>query len=161
MDVIQKRFPTLAVNIFNNLDGQSLVNFKDTNKENYEFMDQERFYWIRILKKYNDYFETSKESWKKSTSKIQARFVKKLAMATLNFFKTASIFMIDSFSPTINQLRSNSWRKYVWCTNTYVTVEWKQLWDSNFKYILVTSNFWPFYLLQWKSPLSLLSDFSS
>ena len=104
MDVIQKRFPTLAVNIFNNLDGQSLVNFKDTNKENYEFMDQERFYWIRILKKYNDYFETSKESWKMSTSKIQARFVKKLAMATLNFFKTASVFMIDSFSPTINQL---------------------------------------------------------
>ena len=84
MDVIQKRFPTLAVNIFNNLDGQSLVNFKDTNKENYEFMDQERFYWIRQLKKYSEYFETSKESWKISISKIQARFVKNLAVATLN-----------------------------------------------------------------------------
>ena len=52
MDFIVKRFPTLAVNIFNNLDDQSLVNFKDANRENYVFMDQERFYWIRILKKY-------------------------------------------------------------------------------------------------------------
>ena len=104
MDIIVRRFPILAVNIFNNLDDQTLVKFKEADRESFEFIIQERFYWIRILKKYNDYFETSKESWKKSTSKIQARFVKKLAMATLNFFKTASIFMIDSFSPTINQL---------------------------------------------------------
>ena len=76
------------------------------NKENYEIMDQERFYWIIILKKYNDYFETSKESWKMSTSKIQARFVKKLAMATLNFFKTAPVFMKSNFSPTTKKLTS-------------------------------------------------------
>ena len=63
MDVIQKRFPTLAVNILNNLDDKSLVKYKESNKENCEFLVQERFYWIRILKKYNRYFETSKESW--------------------------------------------------------------------------------------------------
>ena len=88
MDVLLRRFPTLAVNVINNLDDQSLVQFKDTNRENYEFMDKERFYWIRILKKYSEYFETNKESWTESISKIQAGFVKKLAMATLNFFKT-------------------------------------------------------------------------
>ena len=38
--------------------------------------------------KISKYFETNKESWMTSISKIQARFVKKLAMATLNFFKT-------------------------------------------------------------------------
>ena len=89
MDIIVRRFPTLAVNIINNLDDKSLVKFKDINRENHEFMDQERFYWIRILRKYSKYFETNKESWMMSISKIQARFVKKLAMATLNFFKTA------------------------------------------------------------------------
>ena len=88
MDVLLRRFPTLAVNVINNLDDQSLVKFKDANRENYEFMDKERFYWIRILKKYSEYFETNKESWTESISKIQAGFVKKLATATLNFFKT-------------------------------------------------------------------------
>ena len=67
-------------------------------------MDQERFYWIRILKKYSECFETSKESWKMSTSKIQARFVKKLALATLNFFETASLFFKNVFSPMTKQL---------------------------------------------------------
>jgi hypothetical protein len=104
MDVIVKRFPTLAVNILINLDDQSLVKVKDANRENYVFMDLERFYWIRILRKYNEYFDTSNESWKMSTSKIEARFVKKLAMAVLKFFKTASDFMKDSFSPTTKRL---------------------------------------------------------
>ena len=90
MDIIAKRFPHLAVNISNNLDDQSLVRFKEANRENSEFMIQNRFYWIRILKKYNDYFETSNESWKKSISKTPIEFVRKLAMAALNFFKTAS-----------------------------------------------------------------------
>ena len=104
MDFIVKRFPTLAVNIFSNLDDQSLVNFKDANRENYAFMDQERFYWIRQLKKYSEYFETSKESWKISISKIQARFVKNLAVATLKFFKTAPVFMKNHFSPPTKKL---------------------------------------------------------
>ena len=100
MDVIQKRFPTLAVNILNILDDQSLLKYKESNRENCEFLGQERFYWIRILKKYNEYFETSKESWKMSISKIKAGFVKKLAMATMNFFKTASVdFRKGHFHP--------------------------------------------------------------
>ena len=56
-----EKVPHLAVNIFNNIDDQSLVNFKDANRENNAFMDQERFYWIRILKKNSEYFETSKD----------------------------------------------------------------------------------------------------
>ena len=105
MDVIVKRFPILAMNISNNLDDQSLVIFKNANRENYEFMDQERFYWIRILRKYNEYFETSKESWKMSISKIKAGFVKKLAMATMNFFKTASVdFRKGHFHPKKDRL---------------------------------------------------------
>ena len=51
MDFIVRRFPILAENIINNLDDKSLVKFKDANRENHEFMDQERFYWIRILRK--------------------------------------------------------------------------------------------------------------
>ena len=63
MDVIQRRFPNLAGNILNSLDDQSLLKYRESDRENCEFISQERFYWIRILKKYNRYFETSKESW--------------------------------------------------------------------------------------------------
>ena len=87
MDVIQKRFPTLAVNILNILDDQSLLKYKESNRENCEFLGQERFYWIRILKKYNEYFETSKETWKKAIYKSPCRIVKKLAMADVTFIK--------------------------------------------------------------------------
>ena len=90
MDIIVKRFPVLVEKISNNLDNQSLVKFKKANRENVEFMIQNRFYWIRILKNYNAFFETSKESWKKSISKTPTEFIRQLAMAALHFFKTAS-----------------------------------------------------------------------
>ena len=91
MDIIARRFPHLAVNIANNLDDQSLVKFRKATGKNSEFQKQNRLYWIRILKKYKKtYFETSNESWKKAISKTPIEFVRKLAMAALNFFKTAS-----------------------------------------------------------------------
>ena len=62
-----------------------------SNKENCEFLVQERFYWIRILKKYNVlYFETSKETWKKAISKTPCGIVKKLATAVITFLKRDS-----------------------------------------------------------------------
>jgi hypothetical protein len=111
MDVIQIRFPTLAVKILNNLDDQFLLNYKESNRDNCEFLSHERFHWMRILKKYwkkyNKYFETCKESWTKAISKTPTGFVKKLAMAVFTFFKTVSSRFLkihfcpkeDKFSP--------------------------------------------------------------
>ena len=111
MDVIQKRFPILAVKILNNLDDQSLLKYKKSNRDNCEFLNQERFYWMRILtkyrKKYNEYFETCEEYWRKAISKTPTGFVKKLAIAVFIFFKTVSNGFLkihfcpkeDKFSP--------------------------------------------------------------
>ena len=88
MDVIQIRFPTLAVKILNNLDDQSLMKYKESNRDNCKFLGQERFYWIRVLKKFNKYFETSRETWRKAISQTSAGIVKKLAIAVFTFFKT-------------------------------------------------------------------------
>ena len=85
MDIIVRRFPTLAVKILNNLDDQSLVKFKEADRMSLEFIIQEKFYWIRILKKYHELFETRKESWNISISKTPTGFVKKLAMAVFNY----------------------------------------------------------------------------
>jgi hypothetical protein len=88
MDVIQIRFPTLAVKILNNLDDQSLIKYRKSNRDNWKFLDQERFHWIRILKKFNRYFETSRETWRKAISQTSAGIIKKLAIAVFTFFKT-------------------------------------------------------------------------
>ena len=105
MDIIIQRFPTLAVNILKNLDNQSLVKFKKANRDTFQFIIGERFYWIRILKEYNEHFETSKKSWKMAISKTPAEFIKKLAVAVMTFFKTMSkTFMKIHFSPEKYQL---------------------------------------------------------
>ena len=90
MDSIQLRFPTLAENILNRLEDQSLLKYQESSKNSYDFLNNEKFFWMRILKKYNKYFETSKESWKKAIHKTPTGVVKKLALAVLNFFSTES-----------------------------------------------------------------------
>ena len=46
--------------ILNNVDDRSLinfVNFKETSRDNDEMVKSERFYWIRIVKKYSGNFQ--------------------------------------------------------------------------------------------------------
>jgi hypothetical protein len=42
--------------ILNNVDARSLINFKETSRDNDEILKTERFYWIRMMKKYNGNF---------------------------------------------------------------------------------------------------------
>ena len=80
MDVIQRRFPNLAVNILNSLDDQSLLKYKESDRDNCEFISQERFYWIRILKKYSGNFKGFEESWNQVINKTSIDVVKQLAI---------------------------------------------------------------------------------
>ena len=57
MEEFSNRFPALIPMILKNVDDQSLVKFKETSREMSEFIVKDRFYWIRIMKKYNQHFE--------------------------------------------------------------------------------------------------------
>ena len=48
-----QRFPFVGEMILNNLDDQSLVRSKEISRKVSEFIRKERFYWIRIIQKYN------------------------------------------------------------------------------------------------------------
>ena len=52
METICKRFPHLAERIFDQVDDQSLNNCKEISEEVLEYLENERFFWIRIIKKY-------------------------------------------------------------------------------------------------------------
>ena len=52
-----RRFPFAGKLILNNLENQSLARSKETNRGINKFLENERFYWIRILKKYSKNFK--------------------------------------------------------------------------------------------------------
>ena len=83
MEIVSKRFSIASKMIFKNLDDQSLIRSKEASKNIAAFLENERFYWISIIKKYcaHGKFNWSKESWKEVVSKSPVGIVKELAGA--------------------------------------------------------------------------------
>ena len=75
MDVFCKRFPHVIKTVLKNLDNKSLSRTKRASKEICEFLDNERFYWVRIINKYSDNFEGFEESWKEDIYKTPIEIV--------------------------------------------------------------------------------------
>ena len=73
MENLHNRFPTLISKILENVDAESLVTFKSTNRQMHGFIVEERFYWIRIIKKYN-------EDWEQIINKTPIEALKELAV---------------------------------------------------------------------------------
>jgi ankyrin repeat protein len=86
MEEFSNRFPALIPMILKNVDDQSLVKFKETSREMSEIIVNERFYWIRILKKYNQNFEEFSNAWKLVIEKTSVAMVQKLALDVQKFF---------------------------------------------------------------------------
>ena len=87
MEEVCERFPVLNKEILNQLDNQSLVNFKETSRPIFKVMDQERRFWIRIIGKNNEYLESFSELWKKMIHKTPVEVIKDLALAVSLYFK--------------------------------------------------------------------------
>ena len=88
MDMLCKRFPLVKKRILKNLDDQSLARSKEANREVAEFLDNGRFYWIRIIKNYARNFEGFEESWMEVIRRTPLDIVKQLALAVEEFFKS-------------------------------------------------------------------------
>ena len=86
MDMLCKRFPLVKKKVLNNLDDQSLTRSKEVNRGIAESLEDERFYWIRIIKKYAGNFEGHEESWKEVIYKTPVDIIKQLAIAVKQFF---------------------------------------------------------------------------
>ena len=91
MEELGRRFPLISQIILNNVDDYSLVNFRKASRENTSFLDSERFYWIRNIKKYSANFEEFQDSWKKVINRTSVEFLKDLAIDVHSFFEGLSI----------------------------------------------------------------------
>ena len=88
MEEIFMRFPRVSQRILNNLDNQSLIRSKEVSRVIAEYVENEKFYWIRIIKKYAGNFEGFEESWKEVIRRTPLDIVKQLALTVEEFFKS-------------------------------------------------------------------------
>ena len=86
MEDLCQRIPCVAVMIFKNLNDQSLIKSKEASSELSQFMLNERFYWLRIIMKYNKNFLEYQALWKKFLEKTPVDIIQQIADAVQTFF---------------------------------------------------------------------------
>ena len=92
MEAICKRFPHLAQRIFDQVDDQSLNNCKEISQEVLEYLENERFFWIRIIKKYKGKLKDFPKLWKPVIDKTPTEIVKKIGIAVSQFFQAHHLY---------------------------------------------------------------------
>ena len=75
----------MAQKIISYVDNNTLINLKEAGRNNAVFLEKERFYWIRIIQRYNCLFGEFHEVWKKVVSKTHVGIIKELAFAVHQF----------------------------------------------------------------------------
>ena len=87
MEDILNRFPHLGKLTLNNLDNKSLINGKKASRDVSKFLENEKFFWVRILKRYHRNIDRFEESWKEVIKKTSFEMMKQLAVMVQNFFQ--------------------------------------------------------------------------
>ena len=100
MEVFYQRFPLVAQKVMDHVDDETLINFKEAGRNNAEFLGKERFYWLRIIQRYNCLIVELQEVWKKVVRKTPVEIIKELAIAVHQFPKT----MFRQLSPVKVQI---------------------------------------------------------
>ena len=90
MEEVSQRFPLIVQKILNHVDNLSLINFKRADRNNNEFLVKERFYWIRIIKRYNCLTGQHRYVWKKVVRKTPVETIKELAVAVHEYLPPMS-----------------------------------------------------------------------
>ena len=83
MEEIILRFPHIGRDIFDSLNNKSLQRCRKSSRLWHEFIDQQKFTWIRIIQKYvglsNKLFPKSQELWRKMFCKTRFECIRNLA----------------------------------------------------------------------------------
>ena len=105
MEKVCQRFALITKKILNNVDNESLINFKQAGRNNVAFLEKERFYWIRIIQCYNCLIGEFQEVWKKVVSKTPIEIIKELAVAVHQFSPILSKELHNETECSCNETR--------------------------------------------------------
>ena len=103
MDTVRKRFPLLNKMVLKKLNDQSLVNIKEACRQSDRQLANERFFWIRMIKKYMGNFEGVEESWKGVINKTPVDMLRQLALAVEEFCKSYPSKQVTPLHITANK----------------------------------------------------------
>ena len=103
MENFCKRFPHLAKGVFDQVDEQSLNICKEISGDVLEYLDNERFFWIRMIKKYQRRLKDFPKLWKLVIDKTPVEKVKQIAIAVSRFFQVRHLYSNQLF------LRRRQW----------------------------------------------------
>ena len=92
MEYFVKRFHKVAVQIFNNLDDSSLDKCKMMSPEMFQCLEKGKFFWIRLIKKYQKDLKDFPKSWRPVIEKTPVETVKEIAIAVSRFFTLPHLF---------------------------------------------------------------------
>ena len=86
IDTILSRFPFVAREIFSELDNKSLIKCRKVSFPLQNFIDNEKFIWIRRMQKYRESMKEFLEQWKQVIRNTPVDHVKELSLAVSQFF---------------------------------------------------------------------------
>ena len=96
---VMVRFPDIAVQIFDQLGNDDLVNCRKLNESSRSFIDNQKLPWIRMIQKYASNTSGFLQDWKQVMGKTPTRIVKEIAIQTELFFKSNPERQNDNWSP--------------------------------------------------------------
>ena len=85
MEEILLRFPVIAQRIFEQLDNQDLIKFREVDMTFCSSIDQNRLIWTRMIKKYIKDNNEFRKSWKLVMEKVPVKTLEDLALTTKKF----------------------------------------------------------------------------
>ena len=96
---VMVRFPDIAVQIFDQLGNDDLVNCRKLNESSRSFIDNQKLPWIRMIQKYASNTSGFLQDWKQVMGKTPTRIVKEIAIQTELFFKSNPERQKSNWSP--------------------------------------------------------------
>ena len=87
INIVLSRFPCIAQDIFKELDNRSLIKCRKLSVPVQNFIDNEKFIWIRPMQKYSGNMEEFYEQWKVVIRKTPVELVKELSKTVMQFFE--------------------------------------------------------------------------
>ena len=96
MEDLCQRIPHVCAKIFGLVGDQTLIKCKDASKIFYNFIDNERFFWIRMIKAHE---ERLQDSWKIVVVKTPLEIVKEFAVSVQQFVRANYSRREELYSP--------------------------------------------------------------
>ena len=92
MENLCQRIPRVSAKIFGLVEKQTLIKCKESSRVIYNLMENERFFWIRIIQAYAGSIQ---DSWKKVVDKAPIAIIKEFAVSIQKFLNLSFKYYVE------------------------------------------------------------------